>query len=218
MTAEKSVFSCCPATARGEARREALLEAARAIFLEKGYSGTSLDEVVKRTGGSKASVYKYFGNKEGLLLRVLDRYLSYVPGRTHFALPDWEPGRGLERLRVIIQGWIGTGVRHPEYFRTYLILSGEAAREGPTGMGVALRAQICAMNHRTRTELARYLRQGRKHGEIAASVDPQHAALLIMSTLSGLLAFWVLDPQAFSLRRAASRCLDDLLARLRRSA
>jgi AcrR family transcriptional regulator len=188
------------------------------VIGRKGTDRLTLSEVGTEAGYSRGLPAHLFGNKEGLLLRVLDRYLSYVPGRTHFALPDWEPGRGLERLRVIIQGWIGTGVRHPEYFRTYLILSGEAAREGPTGMGVALRAQICAMNHRTRTELARYLRQGRKHGEIAASVDPQHAALLIMSTLSGLLAFWVLDPQAFSLRRAASRCLDDLLARLRRSA
>ncbi|MFO1510250.1 MAG: TetR/AcrR family transcriptional regulator [Steroidobacteraceae bacterium] len=205
-------------TGRRAVSEQRIIDAAMHVIGRKGTDRLTLSEVGTEAGYSRGLPAHLFGNKEGLLLRVLDRYLSYVPGRTHFALPDWEPGRGLERLRVIIQGWIGTGVRHPEYFRTYLILSGEAAREGPTGMGVALRAQICAMNHRTRTELARYLRQGRKHGEIAASVDPQHAALLIMSTLSGLLAFWVLDPQAFSLRRAASRCLDDLLARLRRSA
>lgn len=205
-------------TGRRAVSEQRIIDAAMHVIGRKGTDRLTLSEVGTEAGYSRGLPAHLFGNKEGLLLRVVDRYLSYVPGRTHFALPDWEPGRGLERLRVIIQGWIGTGVRHPEYFRTYLILSGEAAREGPTGMGVALRAQICAMNHRTRTELARYLRQGRKHGEIAASVDPQHAALLIMSTLSGLLAFWVLDPQAFSLRRAASRCLDDLLARLRRSA
>lgn len=60
-----NLFSCAK-TPRGEQRREALLASARAIFLEKGYAGTSIDEVVQRTGGSKASVYKYFGNKEGL--------------------------------------------------------------------------------------------------------------------------------------------------------
>ena len=205
-------------TGRRAVSEQRIIDAAMHVIGRKGTDRLTLSEVGAEAGYSRGLPAHLFGNKEGLLLRVVDRYLSYVPGRTHFALPDWEPGRGLERLRVIIQGWIGIGVRHPEYFRTYLILSGEAAREGPTGMGVALRAQICAMNHRTRTELARYLRQGRKHGEIAASVDPQHAALLIMSTLSGLLAFWVLDPQAFSLRRAASHCLDDLLARLRRSA
>lgn len=60
-----SLFSCAK-TSRGEQRRAALLASARAIFLEKGYASTSIDEVIQRTGGSKASVYKYFGNKEGL--------------------------------------------------------------------------------------------------------------------------------------------------------
>ncbi|HEY0975145.1 MAG TPA: TetR/AcrR family transcriptional regulator [Solimonas sp.] len=55
-----------PPTRRGELRREALLEAARAVFLERGYAAASIDDVIKRTGGSKATVYQYFGNKEGL--------------------------------------------------------------------------------------------------------------------------------------------------------
>lgn len=51
---------------RGELRREALLGAARDAFSENGFSGTSIEEVVGRTGGSKASLYSYFGSKEGL--------------------------------------------------------------------------------------------------------------------------------------------------------
>lgn len=53
-------------TRRGELRREALLLAAQAVFLEQGYAGASIEEVVRRTGGSKASLYSYFGNKDGL--------------------------------------------------------------------------------------------------------------------------------------------------------
>lgn len=55
-----------PATARGERRREALLQAAREVFLEKGYAAASVEDVVGRVGGSKATLYSYFGNKEGL--------------------------------------------------------------------------------------------------------------------------------------------------------
>ncbi len=55
-----------PATARGERRREALLQAARDVFLEKGYAAASVEDVVSRVGGSKATLYCYFGNKEGL--------------------------------------------------------------------------------------------------------------------------------------------------------
>ena len=54
------------AATRGEIRREAMLAAARDSFLEHGFSGTSIEDVVGRTGGSKASLYSYFGSKEGL--------------------------------------------------------------------------------------------------------------------------------------------------------
>lgn len=55
-----------PSTRRGELRREALLKAAREVFLEKGYASASVEDVVSRVGGSKATLYSYFGNKEGL--------------------------------------------------------------------------------------------------------------------------------------------------------
>lgn len=55
-----------PATARGARRHEAIRAAAQSVFLEHGYSGTSVDAVVRRVGGSKASLYSYFGNKQGL--------------------------------------------------------------------------------------------------------------------------------------------------------
>ncbi len=57
-------------TPRGEARRSALLEAAREVFLEQGYEGASIEEIVRRVGGSKASLYAYFGSKQGLFWEV----------------------------------------------------------------------------------------------------------------------------------------------------
>src|SRR5215469_5010443 len=49
-----------------EARRKAILKAAAEVFLERGYADASIDAVVERSGGSKATVYALFGNKEGL--------------------------------------------------------------------------------------------------------------------------------------------------------
>jgi TetR/AcrR family transcriptional repressor of mexJK operon len=55
-----------PRTDRGEQRRLALLNAAREVFLEVGYERASIEEVMRRVGGSKASLYSYFGSKERL--------------------------------------------------------------------------------------------------------------------------------------------------------
>lgn len=37
--------------------------------MEQGYDGTSLAEIVRRSGGSLATLYDLFGNKQGLLMR-----------------------------------------------------------------------------------------------------------------------------------------------------
>jgi TetR/AcrR family transcriptional repressor of mexJK operon len=52
-------------------RRDAFLDAGRALFLAKGYEATSLSDVVKAAGGSLTTLYKLFGNKEGLLTAIV---------------------------------------------------------------------------------------------------------------------------------------------------
>lgn len=61
-----------PQTKRGHERRMALLISANDLFLEHGYDAVSLDDIVNHAGGSKTSIYKYFGNKEGLFTAICD--------------------------------------------------------------------------------------------------------------------------------------------------
>src|SRR5271156_533120 len=48
------------------ARRQAFLEAATAVFLERGYANATLDDVIARSGGSRQTLYSLFGGKQGL--------------------------------------------------------------------------------------------------------------------------------------------------------
>lgn len=61
-----------PLTKRGHERCLALLLTATDLFLERGYDNVSLNDIVNHAGGSKASIYKYFGNKEGLFKAICD--------------------------------------------------------------------------------------------------------------------------------------------------
>ncbi|MGF7148726.1 AcrR family transcriptional regulator [Sphingomonas zeicaulis] len=65
---------------RREDRRNAILDAAEDLFLDQGFDRVSLAAIVKRSGGSLATVYEMFGNKQGLLramvLRLVDRDLE----------------------------------------------------------------------------------------------------------------------------------------------
>lgn len=57
---------------RGVARRQAFLLAAREVFLEHGYEAASVNDVVRMAGGSLATLYAQFGNKEGLFLAFME--------------------------------------------------------------------------------------------------------------------------------------------------
>lgn len=61
------IFKCD----RLDRRRAAIIEAARTLLIEQGYEGMTLGGVVERAGGSLATIYKLFGNKDGLLDAVV---------------------------------------------------------------------------------------------------------------------------------------------------
>src|SRR5512140_3556799 len=58
--------------ARDEIRRRVLLDAARACFLQFGYTKTSLDDIAKRASISRPLIYRKFKNKEALFGAVYD--------------------------------------------------------------------------------------------------------------------------------------------------
>jgi AcrR family transcriptional regulator len=56
----------------GRKRRTEMIEAGYSLFMEKGYASVSIDDIIRVSGGSKSSVYKYFGSKEGILKAVIE--------------------------------------------------------------------------------------------------------------------------------------------------
>ena len=63
-------------TRRGVERDARLRRRAAELFLERGYDGVSIDELIRSAGGSKASVYHFYGDKEGLFTVVMDDTLE----------------------------------------------------------------------------------------------------------------------------------------------
>lgn len=72
-----------PLTKRGHERHEKILEAAGEVFAEQGYAGASINEIVKRSGGSLGTVYKFFGNKLGLFEAYFQKATCEVFSKFH---------------------------------------------------------------------------------------------------------------------------------------
>lgn len=62
-------------------RREAILQAARAVFAERGYENATLDEVAERAEFGKGTLYNYFdGGKQGILFAIFDDVFDDLRG------------------------------------------------------------------------------------------------------------------------------------------
>jgi AcrR family transcriptional regulator len=61
-------------------RREQLVAVARGLFADKGFDGTSVEEIAARAGVSKPVVYEHFGGKEGIYAVVVDREVRDLTG------------------------------------------------------------------------------------------------------------------------------------------
>ncbi|GAB4170405.1 MAG: TetR/AcrR family transcriptional regulator [Thalassobaculales bacterium] len=84
---------------RAEARRQAILEAAAAVFMEKGFAAASLSDIVRRSGGSLSTLYQMFGNKQGLFRAIVaDRCRQITEMFEDAGVDDRPPREALTEL------------------------------------------------------------------------------------------------------------------------
>jgi AcrR family transcriptional regulator len=90
----------------GAQRREQLLDVGRALFAERGFDGTSVEELALRAGVSKPVVYEHFGGKEGLYAVVVDREVQRLLTSFTAALTGDDPRVLLEQATLALLSYV----------------------------------------------------------------------------------------------------------------
>lgn len=90
----------------GSERRQQLLTVARAVFAEKGFDGTSIEEIATRADVSKPVVYEHFGGKEGVYAVVVDRETEALLERMISTLHGGHPRAMLEQAAEALLGYV----------------------------------------------------------------------------------------------------------------
>ncbi|WP_166355358.1 TetR/AcrR family transcriptional regulator [Phytoactinopolyspora limicola] len=91
----------------GKQRREQLLDISRSLFAERGFDGTSIEEIAARARVSKPVVYEHFGGKEGIYAVVVDREMERLLNSITTALESASHPRVLlERAALALLDYI----------------------------------------------------------------------------------------------------------------
>lgn len=76
--AEKPAIPATAPSARGAARREAILAAAAQLFADRGYAAVGMDDIGAAAGVTGPAIYRHFGAKASVLTAVFDRVIDAV--------------------------------------------------------------------------------------------------------------------------------------------
>ena len=99
-----STASAPPRQRRKEARPQELLDAALALFVEKGFAATRSEEVAARAGVSKGTLYLYYPSKEELFKAVVRQNMSALIAEG-LLLADAYEGSTSELLALLMHTW-----------------------------------------------------------------------------------------------------------------
>lgn len=110
-----------------ELLRAQLADAILAVFLERGYATVTVEDAAREVGISRATFFRYFGNKEDVVVTSVESAgIDYAAGIR--ALPQKAQRSGWELVRTAIEPVVLTATRDPDRLRARLrLIAGEPA-------------------------------------------------------------------------------------------
>jgi AcrR family transcriptional regulator len=167
---------------KGVERRREILERAIEVFAERGAEKTSLRAIGNAIGVSHAALRHYFDSREQLLLEVLRsaeersaQQASVAPGATAVEIMT-----DFARRNRDVPGFV-------QLYSTLLAGALEEGREESREFFVKRFDDV-------RRQLGERIKSDQQAGLVAADIDPQAAASLVIAASDGLQLQWLLDP------------------------
>jgi TetR/AcrR family transcriptional repressor of mexJK operon len=161
-------------TRRGMERGVQILASATTLFLAHGFSGVSVDDIVKAGGGSKTNVYRQFGSKEGLFVAVVQAMCEdFLQQFNGVELAGMDAKRGLTTLaRTLLKTLLED--RHIAFQR---LVIAESSRFPALG-----RAWFASGPQTSRQVIADFIQTQQRAG-LLRKMDPMTAATLFHDML-----------------------------------
>jgi len=176
--------------AKGRVRRQQILEEAVRLFGEVGYRAASLRELAQRCGLSHPGLLHHVGDKESLLLAVLEHRDAADAAETGLL-----GAQGADRLEALLE-----------------VVRRNASRRGIVELYCVLSAEATAPEHPAHAWFVdRYARTvASLAGAFEHEDDPVSAARRLVAVVDGLQVQWLLDPEGVDMVAELRRHVDGL--------
>jgi AcrR family transcriptional regulator len=183
----------------------AMIEAAKALILERGTEKTTLQLIGERAGYSRGLASYRFGTKAGLFQAVgrsiLRHWMSHLDKAVDGQVGVDAMCAAAEAYRRFIQKW-------PDEIRVLHILLCEAASPRSEFRQIADESY-----ERQREDVADWVRRGMEQGTVRSDVDPDSEGARYVAYISGMTYLWLISPDAIDWQRVN----DDFKIQIRRT-
>jgi AcrR family transcriptional regulator len=157
---------------------ESLLTVAVAVFNERGYDGTSMEDLSRRLGISKSSIYHHVGSKEELLALAMDRALDGLFSVAGEVSDSTAPA--IARLERLVRGSVTVLAARLPYVTLLLRARGNTATERSA---LARRREFDQL-------VADLVKEAERDGDIRPDVDPAITARLLFAMVNSLIEWY----------------------------
>lgn len=161
--------------------RDQVLEKIVYLFWQKGFKATSMSDIIKETGLNSASMYKEFGDKDGLFEAALEYYSAHIISSRFQILIDEPNIKGIEKYLKCMFNNAASG----KYLGCLMMKSVVEKNE------ISQQANTQIRNFCTDLEslLETAFRNAKANGEISTKKDPAQLASFVTSTVHGLVLY-----------------------------
>jgi|SRR5580704_14238024 AcrR family transcriptional regulator len=163
-------------------RRASIEEAAARLFAERGFAGTTVEEIVAAAGVSKPMLYRHFESKKELQVKLLEHRRDELAAAALDGFLEDHPSTK-RRLAAMTDAWFAHVEQHPETSR---VLFQDATGDGEIQ---ELQRELRARQRGADVALLRELAPGLPEQELEPLGE------IIRSSLTGLALWWLEHPE-----------------------
>ena len=199
--------------AERQERKKRILDAARRVFLEKGYLGTSIRAIAVEAELSPGLIYFYFEGKDDIYGRICEEAFLIAIALLEKAAA--EKGAFQERLNALAWAYVTFYQDYPEYFD---ILSFKDMGFKKVGLPRELRQLLEDLSQKTLSFVREVVEQAVEQGELKKEMDSETMTFALWGVIEGALYIHkrgYLDPAGVSLRHLLTMQLRILAQGLR---